>query len=125
MGIDIYAKWKGQTKKQKEAQYTGFSIQAGNVGYLREAYHGEPYATKFLLSEAFESKNGEAQISAEVLESRLLKTLELVKERQQKVYKDEDELQIFLTQKSFYDFVQLCKTKEQATGEACTITASY
>jgi predicted Rossmann fold nucleotide-binding protein DprA/Smf involved in DNA uptake len=45
MGIDIYARWKGQTRQEQEAQYTGFSVVHGHLGYLREAYHGEPYAT--------------------------------------------------------------------------------
>lgn len=38
MGIDIYMKWKGQTKKEQKEQITGFSIEAGNVGYLRASY---------------------------------------------------------------------------------------
>lgn len=35
MGTDIYLKWDGQTRTQQKAQYTGYSIDAGNVGYLR------------------------------------------------------------------------------------------
>lgn len=35
MGTDIYLVWKNQTKKDKEGQGTGFSIDAGEVGYLR------------------------------------------------------------------------------------------
>jgi hypothetical protein len=38
MGIDVYIYWNGQTKKEKEAQYTGFDIRAGQVGYLRASY---------------------------------------------------------------------------------------
>ena len=53
MGIDIYARWEGQTEAEKEAQYTGFSTTAGAVGYLREAYHGGPYVTQWLMPEAF------------------------------------------------------------------------
>jgi hypothetical protein len=53
MGIDVYAKWDGQTEDEKKAQITGFSIVAGEVGYLREAYHGGPYATKVLFPECF------------------------------------------------------------------------
>ena len=29
----------------------GFDITAGDKGYLREAYHGSPYATHYLLKE--------------------------------------------------------------------------
>ncbi|MBA7692634.1 hypothetical protein ES703_101201 [subsurface metagenome] len=35
MGTDIYLDWKGKTKKDQEKQYTGWSIKAGDVGYLR------------------------------------------------------------------------------------------
>jgi hypothetical protein len=35
MGTDIYLVWKGMTEKDKDAQITGWSINAGNVGYLR------------------------------------------------------------------------------------------
>src|ERR1051326_1589275 len=51
MGIDIYAQWHGQTKEEETAQITGFSTVRGHVGYLRESYHGEPYATKHLCAE--------------------------------------------------------------------------
>src|SRR6185437_13507487 len=54
MGIDIYAEWDGMTEREKQAQICCFSIFHGHVGYLREAYHGEPYATKVLVPEAFE-----------------------------------------------------------------------
>ena len=54
MGIDIYAEWDGMSEAEKTAQITGFSAEHGHVGYLREAYHGEPYATKVLVPEAFE-----------------------------------------------------------------------
>ena len=35
MGSDCYMKWEGMTKKEKEAQLTGFSIDDGRNGYLR------------------------------------------------------------------------------------------
>ena len=35
MGTDIYLSWDGQTKAEKKAQYTGYSINSGKVGYLR------------------------------------------------------------------------------------------
>src|SRR5665213_1209510 len=55
MGIDIYAEWHGMSDAEKKAQVTGFSVEHGHVGYLREAYHGEPYATHVLLAESFET----------------------------------------------------------------------
>jgi len=35
MGTDVYLEWKGMTEEDKEKRYTGYSIEAGNVGYLR------------------------------------------------------------------------------------------
>jgi hypothetical protein len=54
MGIDVYAKWDGQTAAERDAQITGYSIVSGHVGYLREAYHGEPYATRVLFPECWD-----------------------------------------------------------------------
>jgi hypothetical protein len=55
MGIDIYARWDTQTSEEEEAQYKAvFSSEAGHIGYLREAYHGEPYATHCLGGEQCE-----------------------------------------------------------------------
>jgi hypothetical protein len=71
MGIDIYANWRGQSEAEASAQITGFSGVAGHVGYLREAYHGGPYVTKYLVSEAFEDAEGVAAIPARTLRERL------------------------------------------------------
>lgn len=125
MGIDIYARWKGQTERETEAQITGLSIEHGHVGYLREAYHGEPYATKYLLAEAFGSESAKAQIPAEVLRERLSHTLDLVRERERVVYHQTDEKEIEKVVQSFTDFVELCEQKEHETGEPVTIIASY
>ena len=35
MGTDIYLNWDKQTKKEKDEQITGWSINKGDVGYLR------------------------------------------------------------------------------------------
>lgn len=125
MGIDIYAKWNGQTKEEKEAQVTGFSVVHGHVGYLREAYHGEPYATRYLVREAFENKDAKAAIPAAVLRERLPETLALVEEREREVYKETDSRETAKVKRSFADFVELCETKERETGEPVTIIASY
>ena len=76
MGIDVYLKWKGQDEEEKKAQFTGFSVTAGNAGYLREAYHGGPYATHILVREAFESEDCQARIPAAVLRERLTSVTE-------------------------------------------------
>lgn len=122
MGIDIYAHWVGQTPDEESAQCTGFSAVHGHVGYLREAYHGQPYATKFLVAEAFET--GEAEIPASILRERLPQTLELVRERERKLY-DSTEEETAEIEQSFSAFVQLCEDKEKQTGRAVRIVASY
>lgn len=71
MGIDIYLEWDDMAAEEKKAQATGFSVTSGDVGYLREAYHGGPYATKILCREAFESETCRAAIPAEILRERL------------------------------------------------------
>jgi len=125
MGIDIYAEWKGQTKEEKDAQITGFSTIHGHTGYLREAYHGEPYATRFLVREAFDGKDGRAAIPADVLRERLPETLELVEEREREIYGEKDWREIAKVKKSFSDFVELCEVKERETGEPVSILASH
>ena len=125
MGIDIYAVWKGQTVAEKNAQITGFSVVSGRLGYLREAYHGEPYVTKYLCREAFESPNGWAQIAAEALRERLPEAIRLAKERQREIYgvaKPEDINPIL---DSYRDFVGLCEEKEEEMGEPVAIVANY
>ena len=71
MGIDIYLEWDGMAEEEKKSHATGFSVTSGDVGYLREAYHGGPYATKILCREAFESETCRAAIPAEILRERL------------------------------------------------------
>ena len=54
MGLDLYARWKDETEVEWRAKIVArFSAHSGSVGYLREAYHGEPYATRTLAPEAF------------------------------------------------------------------------
>ena len=125
MGIDIYARWKGQTDAEEAAQYVGFSVAHGHVGYLREAYHGEPYATRYLVQEAFDDPDGTAQIPAALLRERLAHTLALVAVREQVVYDEHETEAIREVQQSFEDFVALCEDKERETGEPVTIIASY
>jgi hypothetical protein len=79
MGIDIYLKWNSMSEGDKQSQYAGFSTTAGSTGYLRESYHGGPYATKILCREAFEAENFEAQIPASVLRERLTHVTEPVR----------------------------------------------
>jgi hypothetical protein len=123
MGIDIYAKWGGMTEAEENAQMTGFSVEHGHVGYLREAYHGEPYATKILVPEAFET--GRARIPAVTLEERLPHALEMAELREREIYGETDVRAIGRVLQSYRDFVALCGRKEDETGEPCLIIASY
>jgi hypothetical protein len=86
MGIDIYARWNGQSTAEQDAQLTGFSIEAGDVGYLREAYHGGPYVTKYLVAEAFEAPEGEAAIRAKTLRERLAAAVLMHMYREHTIY---------------------------------------
>lgn len=126
MGIDIYARWGGMTAADETAQLKNWlTANSGDVGYLREAYHGEPYATRVLVAEAFasEDENG-APIPAAVLKSRLPYVLELVELREKSLYQSSPE-EIEKIRKSYCDFVALCEKHEAETGEACRIIASY
>lgn len=128
MGIDIYAHWREQSEDERDAQYTGFSIAHGHVGYLREAYHGEPYATRVLVPEAFdhEAYPEGAPIAAATLRKRLRKTLATARARQLILYKEPSgSEETKMVCKSFADFVELCEAKERETDAPCIIHASY
>lgn len=123
MGIDIYAEWDGMTEAEKSAQVTGFSAEHGHVGYLREAYHGEPYATKVLVPEAFAESR--VHIYADTLQDRLAATLVVAEQREREIYGVTDEVEINRVLQSYSDFVELCARKESETGEPCLIVAHY
>jgi hypothetical protein len=123
MGIDIYAEWDGMSDAEKKAQVTGFSVEHGHVGYLREAYHGEPYATRVLVPESFET--GRAEIPAATLWERLPETLKAAEQRERELYGETDINEIGRVLKSYVAFVALCAEKEDETGKPCLIIASY
>jgi len=123
MGIDIYAEWRGQSEAERAEQSAlWLGSMAGSRGYLREAYHGAPYATKFLCGEAFIT--GEARIPASRLQKRLPQTLILAEERERTIYQS-DAAEIEAVKQSYRDFVALCERKENETGEPVRIIASY
>lgn len=115
MGIDVYLGWPNQTEEEKQAQYTGWSVEHGHVGYLREAYHGSPYATEVLMPEGFDS--GFAHISAKTLRDRLPKVIEVAKERERVVYGAESVDDDNPVVKSYIDFVELAEKMEQEHGK--------
>ncbi len=119
MGIDVYLRWDKMTKQDKEAQYTGFDITSGRVGYLREAYHGPPYATHVLISEPWEEQPKDGfVIPNEVLRERLPAARDACLER----YNGDsiaDEAAL-----SYDGFVELHREKEEA-GLNPRIIVSY
>jgi len=79
MGIDIYLTWDGMDDETEKTQIEStWHTDAGSKGYLRESYHGGPYATKILVREAFEAEKCEAQIPAAILRERLTHVTEPV-----------------------------------------------
>jgi hypothetical protein len=123
MGIDIYAEWQGQTSEEQD-EHEWSSVVHGHAGYLRESYHGGPYATAFLCREAFEAPEDRAEIPAALLRQRLPQALALTQERYETIYQWDQE-GIEEVKKSFTDFVELVEQKEQETGRPVTIVASY
>jgi len=124
MGIDVYMRWPDQTESERQAQYTGFSLVHGHVGYLREAYHGEPYATKVLVPEAFASDGEPVEISAATLRERLPLTLVTCDLRHRTVYTLDSADEIATFQDSYTRFVELAESQEARLGHPVTIQVS-
>ena len=127
MGIDIYMKWDGMTKEEKESQYTGFEVsgKAGAVGYLRESYGSEPYATHVLVPEAFDNESWEENdyyvpFQTHILEARLENAVETAHERGRN-YGMESHSNM---EEALRNFVKLAREKEDE-GKKISIHASY
>ena len=93
-------------------------------GYLREAYHGEPYATRVLVPEAFERADW-VEIPARLLRERLPQVLDIARKRERAVYGITEKEEIEKVARSYVDFVELCEAKERQTGEPCLIRAAW
>lgn len=123
MGIDIYAKWDKMTEAEKKAQITGFSIVSGSIGYLREAYHGEPYATRLLVPEAFRAAKW-ASIPAATLRARLPQVLKAALAREKSIYKNKKATINSKSVQTYAAFVKLIERLEKV-GRHPKIYASY
>ena len=141
MGIDVYMNWGDGPSFDGEYK-TAFR---GANGYLREAYHGGPYATVVLVPEAFgdldrtaqafamppiasaavgASPDGSPLIPARVLRARLPAALLTVAERHRVVYSEEcDEGHPAL--REFVEFVELAERMEAALGRPVGVRASW
>ena len=123
MGIDVYAEWRDQSNEDIGTQVNAWlSTDRGDVGYLREAYHGAPYVTEYFCPEAFEPDG--AAIAAATLRERLPGTLHLVELRERKLY-DASDAEIEAVKESYRKFVELCEAKERETGESVRVRASF
>lgn len=115
MGIDVYVNMDNKTEEEQQAQYTGFAT-TGRTGYLREAYHGSPYATRVLVPESFEVEDYSEDfdgvvIPSSVLRERLEATLAAVEERERTIYSSSDE-DIELMKQQYRDFVAFVEQLE-------------
>ena len=144
MGIDVYLRPNILTDGAalSEDDYRPFGIDQGHKGYLREAYHGGPYATQVLVPEAFEWTAHDwpfiedwpddladavfegCPIPAARMRERLPAAKEAFDERMAKVYPDSTEAENAEYWKSFVDFVELAERVEKA-GYAPRVYASY
>ena len=118
MGIDCYLEWKDKQGYHFEAPY-----------YLRESYHGEPYATPVLFKEAFAVNDGNEEsyrcrVDSEELETRLPEALNLTAERHFKIYSHEGLESLKQSLQDIVDFVQEFKELEEI-GEEPFIQVSY
>jgi len=125
MGIDVYLSWDEMSEEEEKARYTGFSVHSGDVGYLREAYHGEPYATEALFQEPWDEQPEDGMvIPNKVLKARLPMTLEACERRMRTIYKEEDSEEIERCKKAYTDFVELHGRMEKA-GKHPKVMVSY
>jgi hypothetical protein len=142
MGIDIYLKWPEQSVEDAKKQITGFAIDAGDRGYLREAYHGGPYATETLLPETWDDSKyvslgtdpqyPEEEVrgvpyKAATLRERLPAALDTCRERSRQTYNiadPENDPGTITVCKSFENFVAFAERMEKEHG-AIYVTNSY
>jgi hypothetical protein len=107
MGIDVILSWHGMTEAEHETEaracadamvasarvtlgrHTG-PIPPWPASYLREAYHGAPYVTRYLVKEAAEATDHSASIPAAVLRERLPLAVMLDQYRAHIVYGEGD-----------------------------------
>src|SRR5947209_14236872 len=107
MGIDIWASWDPERGAKDAA--------LGDVRYFREAYHGGPYVTHYLLSEVFAYPGHNVFIPAETLRKRLPEALRIAALRERIVYHSTDE-DLAAVRERFTNFVELCERMERKTG---------
>lgn len=127
MGIDVYLCWDNMSEDEHKAQFNSGDTDGGKIGYLRESYHGEPYATRVLMPEGWDQAlwdghnddclyhcpHGEVRIPAATLVGRLEETCGTAIRRAELVYSDDIDQDDPHVQ-AFIDFVKLVQEKELA-----------
>ncbi len=107
MGIQAFARWKGQTKEEKYEEF------------LSEHWKSEIMcALQHLVDEAICTLDGDeydVKIPARTLRERLPHALELI-ENQLRPKKNEPEV-IEAKKMTYVNFVEMCERKEKETGE--------
>jgi hypothetical protein len=117
-------RWELMTEEEIEDQHQGFRVTIGNKGYLREAYHGDPYATKVLVPEAFDAHGAEVKIAAAILRERLPLAMKAALRREREVYRNSNVNEDSPVIQSFVSFVELAEELEEQ-GREYTVVASY
>ena len=123
MGIDVYLRWELMTDEELDAQHEGYNPCIGHMGYLREAYHGSPYATRLRVPEAFEAHGEPVHIPAALLRQRLPQTMRAAFHREIAVYGHQANEDSPVVQ-SFVNFVTLAEELE-ARGFEPFVVASF
>jgi hypothetical protein len=121
MGADIYMKWKGMTKKDKDNQITGYNVSCGRYGYLRGAYNGHVGLDAIeMLFDGVDWKK-DWKVDIKLLEANLKKLRKtLFIERAKDFYGGKDGKE----QQSYKDFVKLAR-KLHDEGKNPRVSFSY
>ena len=122
MGIDVYMEWTGMSKEDEEKQ--GFEV---SDGYLREAYHGGPYATKVLVPESFDTDcDTGVEYKVSTLRERLPEAIKTTHIREKLLYNNyyEEHKDDLPMEKALIAFVELAERLENE-GKVITIHTSW
>jgi hypothetical protein len=124
MGIDIYARYRGQPQEVITRHIREFfSDSAASDGHLHEAYDGEPYITRLFVGEAF--RTGAAEIPAAILRHRLATAVRLARQREREIYGTTDRKKIRAAGDRYVNFFKYCEAVEKLTGKPATTIASF
>lgn len=123
MGIDIYAEWADERFEEVKPTLDSWAEEQQNyAGYIREAYHGEPYPSQYLVREAFHHPDG-VIIESKTLRARLPETLRRARERERIIYGVTDNEEIEREVAQYERFVTFCEMMEEKLQSPPTIIA--